>query len=92
VAILEAMAAGLPVISTAVGGIAEVVDDACGRLTYETEDDAVVGALVESVRELAGDAHRRRDLGACASQRVADRFSVQRMAQEITSVYEQVLG
>ncbi|MFM7321710.1 MAG: glycosyltransferase family 4 protein [Armatimonadota bacterium] len=70
-AVLEALASGLPVITTAVAALPEaVVDNVSGRIV--PVDDA--GALAAAMGELAGDAGLRRRLGAAAREEASLRF------------------
>jgi glycosyltransferase involved in cell wall biosynthesis len=74
---LEAMAAGLPVIATDVGGAREQVDDGVtGRLVPPRDPAAFASALVE----LCSDADLRARMGAAARERAARLFDVRRMA------------
>jgi glycosyltransferase involved in cell wall biosynthesis len=76
-AILEAMAAALPVLATAVGGAPDlIVHEQTGWLVPPRNPDAFAEVLVR----LAEAPGVRRRLGAAARQRVADRFSLDRMA------------
>jgi GT2 family glycosyltransferase/glycosyltransferase involved in cell wall biosynthesis len=59
--ILEAMAAGLPIITTPVFGIAEQVQENVNALLYQPGDTA---ALAERIERLAGDARLRHELAA----------------------------
>jgi glycosyltransferase involved in cell wall biosynthesis len=59
-AFVEALGAGLPVVTTAAGGAIEVVTDDCGRLVPAGDAAALTAAL----RALVGDAALRRSLGA----------------------------
>ncbi|MEP0848550.1 MAG: glycosyltransferase [Phycisphaerae bacterium] len=88
VAILEAMAAGRPVVATRVGGTPEVVRDGECGLIVEPGD---VAALAQAVRALLDDPPRRAALGLRARQRVAAEFTVQRMVQRIERVYTELL-
>jgi glycosyltransferase involved in cell wall biosynthesis len=82
--ILEAMAAGLPVVATAVGGTPEVVDLTCGRLVPARNPAALALALTD----LAAQAEMRRLLGSAARARVEARFTLERMVQRYREVYE----
>jgi colanic acid/amylovoran biosynthesis glycosyltransferase len=67
-ALVEAMAAGLPVVATRHGGIPEVVDDGHDGLLVEEAD---VGALARAIERLLADASLRRRLGTAAALRAA---------------------
>ena len=81
--ILEAMAAGLPVVATHVGGTPEIVDASCGRLV-PSRDSANLSATLS---ELAGDATLRSALGRAARERVEQRFTLDRMIAEYRDAY-----
>lgn len=81
--ILEAMAAGLPVIATRVGGTPEVLSDASGRLVPPREPLA----LATTLRELATRRDLRESMGRAARQRVEDRFTLERMIGAYRSAY-----
>jgi glycosyltransferase involved in cell wall biosynthesis len=69
--ILEAMACGLPVASTASSGVAEaVVDGECGLLVPQRDAEALAAALAR----LLADRELRRRLGSRARANVVDRF------------------
>ncbi|HEX5071205.1 MAG TPA: glycosyltransferase [Vicinamibacterales bacterium] len=84
--ILEAMAAGLPVIATRVGGTPEVVDETCGCLIPARD----VAALTAALSSLADDTPRREGLGRAARARVESRFTIDRMVREYADVYRAV--
>lgn len=72
VAVLEAMAAALPVVSTRHAGIPEAVEEGTtGLLVQEGDVEAMAAALAE----LAHDPARRRALGEAGHARAAQRFS-----------------
>jgi glycosyltransferase involved in cell wall biosynthesis len=76
---LEAMAAGLPVLATAVGGAAEqVLDGQTGRLVPPRDPAALAAALVE----LAARPELRRRMGEAGRARVSERFRVDRMVAD----------
>jgi len=69
IAVLEAMAAGLPVITTPVGGIPELIEDGVDGLLVPPGDDE---ALASRLALLLGDAALRRRLGERARRRALD--------------------
>ncbi|MCR1782002.1 glycosyltransferase family 4 protein [Nocardioides carbamazepini] len=86
-AVLQAMASGLPVVATRVGGIPEIVRDGVdGLLVDAGAEDQLVAAL----RALAADAPLRTRMGAAARRRVAERFTAERCARELLAVYEEI--
>ena len=69
----EAMAAGLPVVATDVGGLREVVADGETGLLVRPGDPF---ALAEAIETLARDADLRRRLGEAGRRRVARKYPV----------------
>lgn len=87
-AVLEAMAAGVPVAAASIGGIPDlVVDGATGRL-FNPGDP---GNMREAVRELLENADRRQALAQAARQAAAERFRPSVIAQRHLEVYREVL-
>ena len=81
--ILEAMAAGLPVVATHVGGTPEIVDASCGRLVPSRDPERLAATL----GQLAGDGALRAALGRAARARVEERFTLDRMIAEYRDTY-----
>jgi glycosyltransferase involved in cell wall biosynthesis len=84
VSILEAMAAGLPVVSTSVGGIPDMIRD--GHEGYLVAPGEVV-ALAEAVGRLLSDRSLRRQLGEQARLRIATRFSSEDAINAFSALY-----
>ncbi len=76
---LEAMACGLPVVATAVGGMAEQIESGVSGLLVPPRDTQ---ALADALVLIANDPQRRQRWGKAARERIADRFSVARMADD----------
>jgi rhamnosyl/mannosyltransferase len=87
--LLEAMAAGLPVISTAVAtGTSWVNQDGVTGYVVPANN---VEALAHAIRLLLSDAARRQRMGAAARERVAAAFTLTTMARQVATVYTQAL-
>ncbi len=87
--ILEAMACGLPVVATDVGGNPElVVHDQTGLLVPTGDVAAMAGAIGRYV----DDPQRRRDHGRAARRCIEDRFSLGAMVAAYLSLYEGLLA
>lgn len=89
VSVLEAMAAGLPVVSTPVGGIPEAVADGVEGFLVQPGD---VPALAERLGRLLNDADLRQRMGAAARQKMEMHFSVERIVPEIENIYRELLN
>jgi glycosyltransferase involved in cell wall biosynthesis len=86
-AVLEAMAAGLPVIVTAVGGNSEAVSDGVTGVLVPPSDSAALG---RAMLELLSDAPRAQALGRRARQAVHERHDMTAMVQAFEAVYRRV--
>ncbi len=87
-ALLEAMAAELAVVSTPVGGIPEVIEDGASGLLVPFGDPA---GLAAAAGGLLADPVRRASLGRTGRGRVEAGFGIARMAAELREIYEAVL-
>jgi glycosyltransferase involved in cell wall biosynthesis len=86
-AVLEAFAAGKPVITTDLGGLPELVRDGVTGLIVPPESPAALGHAMEA---LWHDPSLTRRLGAQARESIAERFSLERQTRAVVSVYEAV--
>ncbi|MDW8324019.1 MAG: TIGR03088 family PEP-CTERM/XrtA system glycosyltransferase [Burkholderiales bacterium] len=87
--LLEAMATGLPVIASRVGGNPELVEEGVGGSLFPAAD---VERLAGLLAAYATDPGRRQREGAAARARVEAEFSLERMAAAYQSVYDDLLA
>jgi glycosyltransferase involved in cell wall biosynthesis len=88
ISMLEAMAGGLPVIASGVGGVPEALTDGCeGRLV----DPSDPRTLVDALADLLHDAHRRTAMGEAGVRRVARCFDLTAAVRRHERLYEEVL-
>jgi len=87
--LLEAMAAGRPVVATAVEGQAEVVADGVNGLLVPRENPA---ALAAAMRRVLGDAPLARRLGNAAAEKARRDHSAETMALRYAALYDRLLA
>ena len=83
----EAMACGVPVITTNGGALPEVVGDA--GITVQTRDHI---ALADAIRTLLGDSNLRRTLAAKGRSRILELFSWEVAASDMLQLYREVVS
>jgi Glycosyltransferase len=86
--VMEAMAAGLPVVSTAVGGVPELVREGVTGLLVPSED---AGALAHAMHALVDDPVRRQAMGAAARQHAVAHFDIRHTVRMYEELYESLL-
>jgi len=86
--VMEAMAAGLPVVSTAVGGVPELVRAGETGLLVPSED---AGALAQAMQALVDDPARRQAMGAAARQHAVAHFDIRHTVRGYEQLYESLL-
>jgi glycosyltransferase involved in cell wall biosynthesis len=89
ITILEAMATGIPIVATAVGGTPEILPDGTGGILVPSRDPARMGAAIVS---LAEDDHRRGALAAAARRRLETSFTIDRMVDDYARSYRGLAG
>jgi glycosyltransferase involved in cell wall biosynthesis len=87
-AIVEAMAASLPVIATNVGGNAEAVTDGVSGFVVPSEDPA---ALAAAIARMLSDPSKAQEMGAAGKKLASEKFTTDAMMHQITLAYTSLL-
>jgi glycosyltransferase involved in cell wall biosynthesis len=82
--LVEAMAVGLPVITTAVAGIPELVENNQNGLLYQPHD---VEGISSGIIELLRNAEKRRQLGGAGSKKVMEQFDITQAAKRLKTLF-----
>jgi glycosyltransferase involved in cell wall biosynthesis len=83
-AVLEAMACGIPVIATPVGGVPDVIQDGKNGILTDINDP---GILAAKMMDLLTDPDKRKTLGVNARESVLERFTPEKELEANLSVY-----
>ena len=86
---VEAMACGVPVVASAVGGLIDTVVDGRTGIHVPPRD---ADTLAEAIRALLADADLRRSLGRAGAERARRRYGWARVAEATLEVYERLLA
>ena len=87
-AVLEAMAAGKPLISTAVGGVPELVEGGCGLLVPPQD----IKALARAMRHLLENPKARKFMGEASARRAVERFDLRVMTEAYENLYRTAIA
>lgn len=88
-AVLEAMAVGLPLVVTPVGALPEILEDRVNAIFIRPGD---VEALVQAILTLASYPCLRRQMGRANQELAKTRFSLDRMARGLAEIFEECLA
>lgn len=83
-AVMEAMLAGLPVVSTRVGGVPDLIEDGVHGYLHEVGD---IGGMSRSLEKLLGDPVLRKKMGSAGQERIASEFTVNHLTKRLTRAY-----
>lgn len=89
VTLIEALAAGRPVVATRVGGVPDVVEDGETGFLVRPAD---THAMAERLEILARDPELRARMGELGRERVLRRYSVARLLDDVDALYRELLG
>jgi glycosyltransferase involved in cell wall biosynthesis len=85
---IEALASGVPVVATRVGGVPDVVRDGEDGLLVEAGN---VEQLATALRRLSTDPELRARMGAAGREGTVDRYAVSRLIDDIDGLYRRLL-
>jgi len=88
--VLEAMAAGVPVIATAWGGPLDYLDASCGILIEPTSRDDLVAGFAAAIGQLASQPERRAAMGQAGRNRALRNFDWDDKISRMLVLYEAV--
>jgi glycosyltransferase involved in cell wall biosynthesis len=88
VSVIEALAAGTPVVATRVGGVPDVVRDGEEGFLVET---GAIDEVAERLGRLARDPQLRQRLGRSGRSRVLKRYAVERLLDDVDRLYRELL-
>ena len=87
--VMEAMAAGKPVVCTAVGGVPELVEDGgCGLLVPRRD----VPALAKAMRYMLENSEARRAMGRASARRAIEHFDLRAMTEAYEDLYKSIIA
>ena len=86
---IEAQAAGLPVVTTRVGGMPSVVLDGATGYVVSAEDEA---AFADAIARLLQDNGKSRRLGSAGEERVRRLFALERLVSDVDTLYRRLLA
>jgi glycosyltransferase involved in cell wall biosynthesis len=89
ISLVEAMAAGLPAVATAVGDVPMIVSDDNRPLIVEPDDEAAFAAALDS---LAEQPNLRRAIGAANREKAAAEYDESRMIAAYARLYGEAIG
>jgi glycosyltransferase involved in cell wall biosynthesis len=88
VAALEAMACGLPVVASAIGGLVDAVEDGVTGIQVPAGDER---ALAKAIEQLSVDSELRHAMGAAGRERAVAKFAIEAMARGTLALYRACL-
>jgi glycosyltransferase involved in cell wall biosynthesis len=88
VSAIEALASGTPVVATRVGGVPDVVTEGVDGFLVDPGD---TDAAADRLATLAGDPELRARLGAAGSANARERYSVERLVEDVDRLYRELL-
>lgn len=89
IAIVEAMACGLPVVATRVEGVVDIIEEGVDGFLVPPEDPKV---LADRILQLLRDPHLRARIGVKARRKVEANFDIREMTDRMARIYQELLN
>jgi len=89
VALIEAMASGKAVVSTAVGGVPDIIENGKSGILVPTKDEK---KLADAIVELLSDSVKRKSYGEYGREFVRDKYNKERLFADIAKLYEELVS
>jgi glycosyltransferase involved in cell wall biosynthesis len=86
--VLEAMASGVPVVASRIGGVDEIIVDGQTGILFTPGDPR---ALSKALVTLIKDKQRAKEMGAAGKRLVMEKFQLKTTVQQINNLYYQLL-
>lgn len=87
--VIEAMAAGKPVVATAAGGVLDIIEDGVSGLLVPCKDSK---AMARAILLLLSDHDKAEEIGHAAKQRVAEKFTIEKQVASVQMLYDSILS
>lgn len=88
--VIEALAAGKPVVCLNVGGPAQAVTEECGIKVKVDNPEQIIHGLAEALERLACDSKLRERMGQAARRRIEEMYEWDKKGQEIKEIYDKI--
>lgn len=86
--IIEAMAAGKPIIATAAGGVLDIVDDGVNGILVPCKD---ANFMAQAILKIISNQEYAKRMGLSARQRIIEKFTVQHQVTAVQQLYDSIL-
>lgn len=87
VVIIEALASGVPVVATRVGGVPELIEE--GKTGYIVEPYDI-DSIAEGLKKAIGDPDKTRTMGGIAQKETLEKYSIRRLVRDIDALYQEL--
>jgi glycosyltransferase involved in cell wall biosynthesis len=87
--VLESLAMGVPMVTTRIGGISDAVTEGTHAIFVQPHDPS---AIAEAILSLASNRDRLQRMSVACRQRAVEQYSIERLARQMSELYNTVIG